>query len=158
MFEAFLAGDNMDRHPFHLRIAHVAAGVWLLMSCAPQPVSEPSPLVLSSCSLPDLNEHVLCGALSVFENRDARSGRRIHLRVAVLPALGTALRADPIFFIVGGPGQSAVQSAASYAALFSPLRAERAMVFIDQRGTGSRILTARRCACIMLMKARAMRP
>ena len=126
----------MDCQPFHHRIANVTASACLLMSCAHQPVSEPSPLVLSSCSLPDLNEHVLCGGLSVFENREARAGRRILLRIAVLPARDTASRTDPIFIIVGGPGQSAVDNAASYAALFAPLRAERAMVFVDQRGTG----------------------
>ena len=119
----------------------MAASAFLLMSCvrspaSPRVASEPSTLVLSDCSLPSLNEHGLCGGLDVFENREARAGRRIRLRIAVLPARDTSSRTDPIFIIVGGPGQSAVDNAASYAALFAPLRAERAMVFVDQRGTG----------------------
>ncbi len=86
--------------------------------------------------LPELSEGARCGELEVFEDRAAGAGRRIPLRVGVLPALGPAPQPDPIFVLVGGPGQSAVDNAAGYARLLAPLRDERALVFIDQRGTG----------------------
>ena len=114
----------------------------LLIACArgsapPGAPGQPSTLVLTECSVPNLDEHVQCGGLDVFENRDAGTGRIIRLRVAVLPGHGGALRPDPIFIIVGGPGQSAVDNAGGYAALLEPLRADRTLVFVDQRGTGA---------------------
>ena len=100
------------------------------------PVDATDTLALSACTLENLSEPALCGSLEVFEDREAGTGRRIALRVAVLPALGAAPRPDPIFVLVGGPGQSAVDNAASYARLLAPLREERALIFVDQRGTG----------------------
>jgi pimeloyl-ACP methyl ester carboxylesterase len=100
------------------------------------PAAGPETLVLAECALPDLSEPARCGSLEVFEDREAGSGRRIRLRVALLPAKGPSAREDPIFVLVGGPGQSAVDNAASYAELLAPLRDERDLVFVDQRGTG----------------------
>ena len=121
----------------HRLVISAAVSVVLLTSCVRSPASPPPGSALSDCTLPNLNERVLCGELVVYENRESRAGRQIPLRIAVLPARDTASRAEPIFIIVGGPGQSAVDNAASYAALFAPLRADRALVFVDQRGTGS---------------------
>ncbi|CAN5864899.1 alpha/beta fold hydrolase [soil metagenome] len=122
------------------RIARLAAGVTLILGCAgnssPRSGDEPSTLALAECALPDLDDRALCGKLQVYEDRDAGAGRRIPLRVAVLPATGPESRRDPIFVLVGGPGQGAVESAASYAELLAPLRVERDLVFVDQRGTG----------------------
>lgn len=92
--------------------------------------------MLDACTLPELSEHALCGGLDVFEDRDAEASRWIRLRLAVLSATGPAALPDPVFVLVGGPGQSAVDNAASYARLLAPLRAERDLVFVDQRGTG----------------------
>jgi pimeloyl-ACP methyl ester carboxylesterase len=44
--------------------------------------------------------------------------------------------ADPVFFLAGGPGQSAVALAGQVMSLFSRLNNRRDIVFIDQRGTG----------------------
>jgi len=122
-------------------LSSILAGT-IVLACTRGPAphvaaSEARPLVLSDCSLPKLDEQARCGAVDVFENRDARAGRIIHLRVAVLRARDGELHRDPIFIIVGGPGQSAVDNAAVYAALLTPLRSERALVFVDQRGTGA---------------------
>jgi pimeloyl-ACP methyl ester carboxylesterase len=95
-----------------------------------------SPVVLAACTLPGLDRPVLCGDLRVFEDRDAGAGRTIPLRIAVLAADGPEAREDPVFVLVGGPGQSAVDNAARYAELLAPLGTERDLVFVDQRGTG----------------------
>jgi pimeloyl-ACP methyl ester carboxylesterase len=123
------------------RAALLVAGIVLGSACAGNqppstPTGEPAALTLAECALPDLEERALCGGLEVFEHRGAGAGRRIRLRVAVLPALGPTPRPDPVFVLVGGPGQSAVDNAASYARLLAPLRDERDLVFADQRGTG----------------------
>jgi pimeloyl-ACP methyl ester carboxylesterase len=75
-----------------------------------------------------------CGVFEVWENRAARSGRKLHLKVVVLPALGPARQPDPIFYLAGGPGEAATGNAGFFD---SALRRERDLVFVDQRGTGA---------------------
>jgi len=64
-------------------------------------------LSLTPCTLPGVpaSANARCGTLPVYENR-ATKGRRIELRVVVLPATGPNREPDPIFFIAGGPGSS----------------------------------------------------
>lgn len=99
------------------------------------------------CELPGVEAPVHCGTVSVPENRQEGAtpeGRRIDLRVAVIPArLGSDSGADdsgaeaaPIFALVGGPGQSAVAGATAFARLFEPVRDRHDLVLVDQRGTG----------------------
>jgi pimeloyl-ACP methyl ester carboxylesterase len=89
---------------------------------------------LQPCVVVGIAEAARCGTQHVWENREASSGRRIALRVVVLPARRADSLPDPILVLQGGPGQSNVSTAAALAA--SPLRDRRAMVFIDIRGTG----------------------
>lgn len=77
-----------------------------------------------------------CGTISVFENRTARTGRTIDLRVMVLPATGPNRAPDPVFFIAGGPGSSIIDEAGGIARDPSRLRERRDLVLVDQRGTG----------------------
>lgn len=95
------------------------------------------PLLLSPCHLESLAEEVLCGAHEVHENREAASGRRITVHVAVLPPLRRSARADPLFIFAGGPGQGARSFAAVAARHFKPVRRSRAIVLVDLRGTGA---------------------
>ncbi|MCD6193721.1 MAG: hypothetical protein J7L26_09665 [Candidatus Aminicenantes bacterium] len=44
------------------------------------------------------------GTFAVYENRNAQTGKMIHLKVVVLHALSPHPRPDPIFFLAGGPG------------------------------------------------------
>ena len=132
----------MSKLAYYHPLSSILAGTIVLMACARGPGprgagSDTRTLVLSDCTIPNLDGDARCGSLDVFENRDARAGRIIRLRVAVLPARDGELRRDPIFIIVGGPGQSAVDNAAGYAALLAPLRSERTLIFVDQRGTGA---------------------
>jgi len=76
--------------------------------------------------------NAFCGVYQVWENREARSGRKIGLKVVLIPAL-SASKPDPIFFLAGGPGQAATTMAGNG---FDPLRRHRDLVFVDQRGTG----------------------
>jgi pimeloyl-ACP methyl ester carboxylesterase len=92
---------------------------------------------MTACKLPGVGGDAHCGHLDVFEDRTRRSGRTISLHVALLPAESTPRLPDPVFVLVGGPGQGAIANAADYARLLAPLRQHRDLVFVDQRGTGS---------------------
>jgi len=70
---------------------------------------------LKPCKLPGIDEELLCGKLTVFENRATRSGRTIDLNVVVLPALDPGSKAEPLFHLEGGPGVAATGSASFYA-------------------------------------------
>ena len=93
-------------------------------------------IALGPCRLPGLDIAARCGVLEVWEDREARSGRRISLHVAVVPARLRAREADPVFVLAGGPGQGAISLAAQVMPLFTRLNDSRDIVFLDQRGTG----------------------
>ena len=97
--------------------------------------------LLSSCGKPD-NANIanivaesLCGTISVFEDRTANTGRKIDLNIMLMPAVSVA-KPDPIFFLAGGPGQSAVDVGPFLFYQLYKLRNERDIVLVDQRGTG----------------------
>ncbi|HZS44139.1 MAG TPA: alpha/beta fold hydrolase [Blastocatellia bacterium] len=95
-------------------------------------------LQLEPCRLANMTEEVKCGKLEVFENRETKSGRKISISVVVLPALTDKPAADPVFFLAGGPGQSIISvMPAARKDLLSKIRKERAVVLVDQRGTGA---------------------
>ncbi|HEX7183658.1 MAG TPA: alpha/beta fold hydrolase [Thermoanaerobaculia bacterium] len=86
------------------------------------------------CRVPDYVGEVLCATYPVWENREARQGRKIGLNIVILPALGPDKQPDPVFVFGGGPGAGIAGSADGYAG--SNLRQKRDIVLIDQRGTG----------------------
>jgi pimeloyl-ACP methyl ester carboxylesterase len=89
---------------------------------------------LSPCTLPDKAGKALCGTYEVFENRETRSGRKLALRIVLLPATGPAQAPDPVFFLSGGPGEGTTESAPEL--VHSPIRKLRDIVLVDTRGTG----------------------
>jgi pimeloyl-ACP methyl ester carboxylesterase len=112
----------------------LALGLW--GGAAPTAAEPVRPaLTLHPCRLPGLPDEARCGTFKVFENRDARRGRRIALAVAVLPALGPDRLPDPIAFFDGGPGEATLD-AAGYFQVFKPLRRRRDILLVDARGTG----------------------
>jgi pimeloyl-ACP methyl ester carboxylesterase len=91
-------------------------------------------LLVERCDVPGVGA-ARCGTLQVWEDRAARSGRRIPIRFIVIPARGTATR-DPIVPIAGGPGQAATDGAAGVADELKELRDTRDILLVDARGTG----------------------
>jgi pimeloyl-ACP methyl ester carboxylesterase len=97
---------------------------------------------LKPCRLPGLDEELLCGKLTVFENRATRAGRTIDLNIVVVPALEAGAQDAPLFDLAGGPGVGATGGAFFYAREGKELRRRRDVVLVDQRGTGKSNLLA----------------
>lgn len=91
---------------------------------------------LKSCRLPGIDEELLCGKLTVFENRRTRAGRTIDLNIVVLPAFDQKTKAEPLFHLEGGPGVAATDVAGFYASDGRECRRHHDVVLVDQRGTG----------------------
>jgi pimeloyl-ACP methyl ester carboxylesterase len=90
---------------------------------------------LKPCGNEGLPNEALCGKYEVFEDRKAKSGRRIALNILLLPALSEKPAPDPLFYLAGGPGAAATSYATAW--FMTRLRRERDVVLVDQRGTGS---------------------
>jgi len=93
-------------------------------------------LALGACNDPELPKDARCGTYQVFENRAAKTGRKISLRVVVLPALGPDRRPDAVVAFAGGPGESSVGEAGFLSQDLAPLRRHRDFLLVDARGTG----------------------
>lgn len=93
-------------------------------------------VALSRCRLEGVSEDALCGTYEVFEDRAAKSGRKIALNIAVVPALAREAREDPVFVLAGGPGQAATEIARVAMFALERVQRKRDIVFVDQRGTG----------------------
>ncbi len=78
-----------------------------------------------------------CGSLEVPENPAEPGGRRLSLAVAVLPAVSTRGRQDPLFLLAGGPGQGAREAFLPQLGALAGVRRDRDLVLVDQRGTGA---------------------
>jgi pimeloyl-ACP methyl ester carboxylesterase len=97
-------------------------------------------LALAPCRLnaPGLVDYLpaRCATLTVFEDRAGQSGRTIDLHIAVVPAISRSPAPDPLFFLAGGPGQSATESYPLLAPALAEINQQRDIVLVDQRGTG----------------------
>jgi pimeloyl-ACP methyl ester carboxylesterase len=114
---------------------------WLCCSACHKPASSANRFTTSGplkpCQLPGIDEELLCGKLTVFENRETRSGRTIGLNVVVVPALDPSRAEEPLFDMAGGPGAASTDAAGFYAKEGKEYRRHRDVVLVDQRGTGN---------------------
>ena len=115
----------------------------LLASCTSTkatPTPKSSGIALVDCVLmtPGVDTQVdaKCGSLAVSEDPANPKSRQINLNVAVVEAVQRSSESNPLFILVGGPGQSAVEVfPAIYSSLFR-IHEKRDIVLVDQRGTG----------------------
>lgn len=111
-------------------------GLAALVSCASDTTRADGPQ-LTPCRLDGLGVEARCGRYGVFEDRASGKGRRLELKLAVVPALANRPEPDPLFVLVGGPGQAATEAGAQIAQVLRDVQRRRDIVLIDQRGTGS---------------------
>ena len=91
---------------------------------------------LKPCRVPGIKTEVQCGVLSRALDPAQAAGVRIDVHYVVVPALARRKKSDPVFFLAGGPGQSAIKVAPMLLQQFARLNNRRDLVFVDQRGTG----------------------
>ncbi len=128
-----------DRYPVRALLAALACA-----SCgAPSPSSSSVGALapvrpderLVPCTIERVADKALCGRYAVWENRSTQQGRKIDLRIVVLPALTSDRAPDPVFVFAGGPGDAAGNAVRGWAQ-DREVRNRRDIVFVDQRGTG----------------------
>jgi pimeloyl-ACP methyl ester carboxylesterase len=76
-----------------------------------------------------------CGRLAVPEDPQRPGGRRISLRIAVIPAARQPA-VGALFYLAGGPGGAASTEVPSVDQLLGGVASTRDLVLVDQRGTG----------------------
>ena len=125
----------MGKHDPGLR--HLAGVLLSSMILSGTATAEPQlrgSVELAPCPIPGTDDEMLCGSYNVYENRVTGRGRKVALQLAVLPALAQSPRPDPVFWVAGGPGGSAIAAARRFASHW--MREQRDVVLVDQRGTG----------------------
>ncbi len=91
---------------------------------------------LADCHVAGIRNGVLCGSVQRPLDPEHAERGTLEIKYVVVPAMARRKLADPVFFLAGGPGQSAVALAGQVMSLFSRLNNRRDIVFVDQRGTG----------------------
>lgn len=79
---------------------------------------------------------ILCGTVKVPEERDKVGGRELPLSFAILRATSRYAEPDPVVYLEGGPGGSAMTMLPLLDRLFKPWRDRRDIVIYDQRSAG----------------------
>jgi pimeloyl-ACP methyl ester carboxylesterase len=111
----------------------------LLGGCVQLP-TYPVSLLPSECPLPvpdELEEGhtITCGYLQLPQDRSVPNGLQVKLPYARIRAESAHPHADPLVYIVGGPGGSALAEFDQIYPWFRAVRRDRDLIFYDQRGT-----------------------
>jgi pimeloyl-ACP methyl ester carboxylesterase len=88
----------------------------------------------AACPFDTAGEEVDCGYLIVPESRAKEGSPEVRLAVAIVRATSSRKAGDPLVYLEGGPGGSAIYDADYW--FDSPFRERRDVILIDQRGTG----------------------
>ncbi|HMB39330.1 MAG TPA: alpha/beta hydrolase [Wenzhouxiangellaceae bacterium] len=139
-----------------LKLSSITAAMLLSVSLEAQQPVDRWPADTEKCELSAAGGRIsvsaLCGTLDAPEDRsdglhhrednredkreDKRDGRTIELAWAVVEARTGDPAPDPVFFLAGGPGQSARDVAPVISNALSDINRNRDLIFLDQRGTG----------------------
>ena len=115
----------------------------LLSACAYQPAIavDEAGIALTDCVLKssgtDRQVDARCGSVTVSEDPSDPASRQIDIRIAVVEAISRSPEPDPLFLLVGGPGQSAIETYPAISSTLFRIHEKRDIVLVDQRGTGA---------------------
>lgn len=110
-------------------------GVLVWLAVRPHPWRPPSGSpAFVSCTYQD-RISAWCSRVAVPDDPSRPHGRSISLRVTVLPATRHPSE-GALFYLEGGPGGAATESAVQVNTLFAQVERDRDIVMVDQRGTG----------------------
>jgi pimeloyl-ACP methyl ester carboxylesterase len=101
-------------------------------------IDKRSKLAFGNCAVKIDDPSVICGTLTVAQDRASKSSKLIGLPFVILPAKAAKPATDPITIYTGGPGISPLQTIASIPAedlAGFPLRARRDVIVLTHRGT-----------------------
>lgn len=94
-----------------------------------------APFALQPCHLASIDADARCGTYWVYEDRARRAGRRIPLKVIILPARAPTKAQDPMLLLSpGGPGTTNSELGVTIASA-AAWRDNRDVVLVDLRGT-----------------------
>jgi len=113
----------------------IAIALLLTLQSASAVRQNGSKVALSDCQL-GAQIKAKCGTFEVYENRATKTGRKISLKIVLVPATGDKREPEPLVYFAGGPGGSATEDAPGIAQAFPQILAHRDLLFVDQRGTG----------------------
>jgi pimeloyl-ACP methyl ester carboxylesterase len=102
---------------------------------APSAASRPGALQLNPCVVTGIQAR--CGTFVVPEDRAKPNGRKIGLRVVVLPATSKPVATDAVAYLAGGPGAGAASEYAWLQQDWPAVNAHHDILLVDQRGTGA---------------------
>lgn len=117
-----------------LRTVSIIAVLWLIGTRGASAAIETEDCRLAARWLATVSAQ--CGTLTVAENPSDPAGAQIELFIARIPALSQAPQPDPLLLISGGPGQATTDLYLGLRAAFEPIRRDREIIVVDQRGTG----------------------
>ncbi len=80
--------------------------------------------------------HIVCGYLSVPEDRTSPDERTVQLATVIYHTESDEAAADPILVLEDGPGTHTIAHAQSYADKFTAAMPNRDIIILDQRGSG----------------------
>jgi pimeloyl-ACP methyl ester carboxylesterase len=88
------------------------------------------------CRVPDFPQEVQCGQVQRPLDPTKPDGKKIDVHYVVIPSQDRNKLTDAVFFLAGGPGQSAIDVSKIGEMVLGKLNSRRDLVFVDQRGTG----------------------
>lgn len=115
-----------------MRFGFLLAPLLLSASAAVQA----APTALKSCRIAGMESEVQCGSVQRALDPAKPQGTQIEVHYIVVPAMARNKLPDPVLFLAGGPGQSAIDIASAVMGRLERLNNRRDLVFVDQRGTG----------------------
>ncbi|MEH0166740.1 alpha/beta hydrolase [Paucibacter sp. JuS9] len=127
----------MNQQPYKKRRnagrALLAAGALMALAAAAQ-AADSAPT--KACRIAGVANELQCGSVKRPLDPAKPDGTQIDVHYVVVPALARNKLTDPVLFLAGGPGQSAINIAPMVLNRLSRMNNRRDLVFVDQRGTG----------------------